>query len=483
MTDHAAGREDSGLDRSLGSRQITMLAVGGALGTGLFLGSSLAMSMAGPSVTVLYLAGALCAIALAYALAEMTSAHPEAGGFGRLADRYLGPLAGYVQRWCYWGCLVVTIGGEIVAAGIYLRFWWPELPLWVPVVVFTLFITLVNCAAVSVFGEVEYWFALVKVLAVVLFIGFGVTFVFFGAGEHPAAGLGGWTEHGGFAPNGLKGMLLALTVTTLAYGGTEAVAMTAAESKDPGRDVPRAARGAVLRLLLFYVLGTAVIVSIMPWTETVQVSGVQQSPFVRLFSLVGVPAAADIMNAVVLTAALSAANINLYVASRMMHSLALSGYAPRALGRTSDRRIPLPAVLASAVGLVAASVVSVVSPDTAFPVLLGAALFTGMVTWLLIFATHLAFRRAGAEDPVRRPTVRLPGAPVTTALAMAFTLLVLVLTGFVDAFSLAWQAGVPFVAVVALSYVLVTRRRQRARVTERPARAADPAAGAASGRP
>jgi AAT family amino acid transporter len=189
--------------------------------------------------------------------------------------------------------------------------------------------------------------------------------------------------------------------------------------------------------LLFYVLGTAVIVSIMPWTETVNVSGVQQSPFVRLFSLIGVPAAADIMNAVVLTAALSAANINLYVASRMMHSLSLSGYAPHALGRTGDRRIPLPAVLASAAGLIAASLVSALSPDTAFPVLLGAALFTGMVTWLLIFATHFAFRRAGAGDPTRRPTVRLPGAPVTTALAMTFTLLVLVLTGFVDAFSLA----------------------------------------------
>lgn len=142
-----------------------------------------------------------------------------------------------------------------MAAGIYLRFWWPELPLWIPVVALTAVIAAVNCAAVSVFGEFEYWFALVKVSAVVLFVGFGTAFVFFGADGHPAPGLGNWTEHGGFAPHGAEGMLLALTVTTLGYGGTEAVAMTAAESKDPGRDVPRAARGVVLRLLLFYVLG------------------------------------------------------------------------------------------------------------------------------------------------------------------------------------------------------------------------------------
>ncbi|MPY57148.1 amino acid permease [Streptomyces spongiae] len=481
MTDTRAGRPGGGLDRSLGSRQIMMLSIGGALGTGLFLGASLAMSMAGPSVVVLYLVGAVFAAALAYALAEMASAHPEAGGFGWLADRYLGPLAGYVQRWSYWGCLVVTIGGEIVAAGIYLRFWWPELPLWIPVVALTVLIAAINCAAVSVFGELEYWFALIKVLAVVLFIGFGVVFIFFGVGGEPAAGLGNWTEHGGFAPHGAEGMLLALTVTTLAYGGTEAVAMTAAESKDPGKDVPRAARGVVLRLLLFYVLGTAVIVSVMPWTETANVSGVDQSPFVRLFDLIGVPAAAALMNAVVLTAALSAANTNLYVASRMMHSLALSGFAPRALGRTSSRRTPLAAVLASAVGLVAAAVVSAVSPEDAFPVLLGAALFTGMATWLIIFATHLAYRRSGVAQAVGKPAVRLPGAPVTTLIAMAFTVLVMVLTGFVDAFSLAWKAGVPFIVVVALSYMLPARKRRRTAAANPPAASAQPSTNAVPG--
>jgi amino acid transporter, AAT family len=450
----------SGLDRALSGRQIGMLAIGGALGTGLFLGSALALSMAGPSVVVLYLVGAVFATALAYALAEMVSVHPDAGGFGQLADRYLGPLVGYVQRWTYWGCLIVTVGGEIVAGSIYLRFWWPELPLWIPVVIFTLFVTFVNCAAVSVFGELEYWFALIKVVAVVLFIGFGAVFVFSGMSGHPAVGLDNWTAYGGLVPHGLDGVILALTVSTLAYGGTEAVAMTAAESKDPARDIPRAARGVVLRLLLFYVMGTAVIVSVMPWPEAVTASGVEQSPFVRLFDLVGVPAAAGLMNAVVLTAALSAANTNLYVASRMVHSLALNGYAPDALGRVGSRKSPLPAVLLSAGGLACAAVVSVRSPDTAFPILLGAALFTGMVTWLIIFATHLAFRRAKGGESGARPAVRLPGAPVTTVLAMAFTLLILVLTGFVDAFSLAWKAGLPFVAVVTLSYVLVARRRR-----------------------
>jgi L-asparagine transporter-like permease len=200
----------------------------------------------------------------------------------------------------------------------------------------------------------------------------------------------------------------------------------------------------------------------MPWPKAASVSGVEQSPFVRIFDLVGVPAAAAVMNAVVLTAALSAANTNLYVASRMVHSLALDGYAPGALGRVGSRKSPLLAVLLSAGGLASTAVVSVTSPGTAFPILLGAALFTGMVTWLIIFATHLAFRRAGGGESGPQSSVRLPGAPVTTVLAMAFTVLILVLTSFVDAFELAWQAGLPFVAVVALSYVLVARRRPTA---------------------
>lgn len=448
---------NGGLLRRLTSRQIGMISLGGAIGTGLFLGSGLAISMAGPAVVLVYLVGALAATGVAYAVAEMVVVHPEAGGFGAVGARYAGPMVGYVQRWCYWATQVITVGGEVVAAGLYVRYWWPQVPLWASVCVFALAIVAVNFAAVRLFGEVEYWFAMVKVTALVVFLVLGVLYVVFGLPGQHAVGLSAWTGHGGFAPNGLTGVLLAVTVATFSYGGVESVAMTAAESRSPGRDIPRAARRVVLRLALFYVLATGIIVAIVPWPQAAAVDGVAESPFVTLFASIGVPAAAGLMNLVVLTAALSAANTTLYLASRTMHSLALDRYAPPALAVVSRRGSPVRAVLASTVGLAGAAVAAALSPDAAFPVLLGIAMFSGMVAWMLIFVSHLAFRRARRGLPPS--PVRLPGAPVTAVLSLLYVVLVVVATAFTEAFGPAWQVGVPFVALVLLSYPLVRRRR------------------------
>ncbi|GAA3515628.1 amino acid permease [Actinocatenispora rupis] len=458
--DTGDGQADTGgLRRALRTRQIRMISVGGALGTALFLGSAQAISMAGPSVVVLFAVGAAFAAALAFALAEMVSVHPEAGGFGALADRYLGPLAGYVQRWAYWVSMVVVIGAEIVAAALYTQYWLPGLPAWIPVLVFAALVVGVNCASVGLFGEFEYWLAMVKVAAVVLFIVFGVVFVLVGLRGHGAVGFHNWTGHGGFVPNGPGPALMALAVVTLAYAGTETVAMTAAESTDPAREMPRAARGTVLRLLLFYVLAMAVVVSIVPWRQAGSAEHIWQSPFVRLFTQVGIPAAAGVMNAVILTAALSTANTNLYVATRMLHSLALDGYAPKRLRRLGRRRTPVAAVLASAIGLLAALVASVASPGLAFPMLLGAALFTGLVVWMIIFVTHLAFRRRRAADGAPPAPVRLPGGPVIPVVALAYAVFVVVLTAFVPGYSIAWQVGIPAMVLILASYLLVRRRR------------------------
>ncbi|MFE9747885.1 amino acid permease [Saccharothrix saharensis] len=453
MADH----DNGGLRRQLTSRQIGMISLGGAIGTGLFLGSSLAISMAGPAVVLVYLVGALAAVAVAYAVAEMVVAHPEAGGFGAVGARYAGPMVGYVQRWCYWATQVITVGGEVVAAGLYVRYWWPQVPLWASVCLFSLAILGVNFAAVRLFGEVEYWFAMVKVTALVVFVVLGGLYVVFGLPGRDAAGLSAWTDHGGFMPHGLVGVLLAVSVATFGYGGVESVAMTAAESRDPARDIPRAARRVVLRLALFYVLATGIIVAIVPWTEAAAVDGVAESPFVTLFASIGVPAAAGVMNLVVLTAALSAANTTLYLASRTAHSLALDRYAPKALAAVTDRGSPVNAVLVSTAGLAVAAVAAALSPDAAFPVLLGIALFSGMTAWLLIFVSHLAFRRARRDLPPS--PVRLPGAPVTAVLSVLYVVLVLVATAFTEAFGPAWQVGVPFVALVLLSYPVVRRRR------------------------
>jgi AAT family amino acid transporter len=312
----------------------------------------------------------------------------------------------------------------------------------------------INAGAVRFFGETEYWFAMIKVVAVVAFIVVGVSAIVFGLPGQEAVGVGALTEHGGFAPNGLGAIWLALTVVTFSFLGTEAVAVTAAESRDPGRDIPRAARRTVLRLAVFY----------MPWNTVSTGESVTESPFVRLFAQAGVPAAAAVMNVVVLTAALSAMNTNLYVTARMTYSLAADGYAPRALARTNRRGAPQRALVLSAAGLALASLVSVFAEETAFPLLVGLALFGALTTWLLIFASHLAFRRAHAGE---RSPVRLPGAPYTTVAAMLFVAAVLATTPFTDQFSTAWKAGVPFLVLLVVIY-LVVRRRRRVRPSSAP---------------
>lgn len=449
------------LRRDLSGRQVGMIAIGGAIGTGLFLGSGLAISIAGPAVIIAYVVAAFAALALAYALAEMIVVHPEAGGFGAIAHRYLGGLAGFVQRWIYWAAQVVNIGSEVVAAGLYVQFWYPQVPLWMPVVAFSVIMLLVNAAAVRYFGEFEYWFAMIKVVTIVVFILLGITYIVVGLPGREATGVDALTAHGGFLPNGVGAVWLALTVVTFSYLGTEAVSVTASESRNPSRDVPRAARGMVVRLALFYVLGMLVIVSILPWTQVSTGDDVTQSPFVRLFALAGVPAAAGVMNFVVLTAALSAMNTNLYVTARMTYSLARDGYAPRWFAGVSRNGTPRRALLLSAGGLVLAVVVSVFAPKTAFPLLLGLALFGALLTWLIIFASQLAFRRRRRAQGLPSSPVRLPGAPVTTVLAMAFTAAVLLTTPFTEQFNTAWKAGVPFLVLLVIAYFVVRRRASR----------------------
>ncbi|MFI1799508.1 amino acid permease [Streptomyces sp. NPDC020379] len=459
MNDNGSAGGSPELRKALSGRHVRMIGLGGAIGTGLFLGSGLAISMAGPSVIVAYAAGAVLALALAYALAEMTVAHPGAGGFGAIAHAYLGPWAGFVQRWMYWVAQVVNIGSEVTAAGMYVRFWWPELPLWVPVVFFSLAMLLVNAASVRFFGEFEYWFAMIKVVTIVVFVLLGLACITVGLPGREPVGLGAWTEHGGFAPGGLTGLWLAMTVVTFGYMGTEAVALTAAESRDPARDIPRAARGMVLRLALFYLLAMAVVVTVAPLTGDGSAAG---SPFVRLFSTAGIPGAVTVMNFVILTAALSAMNTNLYVSARMVFSLARDGYAPRRLGRLNSQGAPGNALLFSAVGLTLATVLSVTAPGSAFALLVGIATFGALVTWLLIFATQWAFHRSRRARALGPSPIRLPGTPVTTALAMVMVVAVMVTMAFTEQFADALLFGVPFLLLVSASYGLVRRRRRAA---------------------
>jgi L-asparagine transporter-like permease len=450
---------DDRLHRSLTGRQLSMIGLAGAIGTGLFLGSSLAISSAGPATIVAYVACALIALVIGWALAEMSVVHPAAGSFGTIARAYLGAWAGFVVRWTYWTIQVIAVGGEVIAAGIYTKYWWPHLPLWVPVVIFSAVVLGVNMVAVSYFGFLEYWFSMIKVTAIVVFILLGLAYIFVGLPGHSAVGTHNVSGHGGFLPHGLSGLGLAFVFVIFSYIGTEVVAVTAAESQNPMRDIPRAARRMVLRLALFYCLAIAVVVTIVPWTQTAKGGDVTASPFVRLFDIAGVPAAAGIMNFVVLTAALSSANANIYLTTRMLHALAADGHAPAPLGRLSRRGVPYRALVLSGLGLVAAAFLSVNSENTAYVLLFGLSVFGALIVWIFILATHIAFRRSRAARGLPPSPVRLRGAPITTAITAATLFAILVSTAFIDSLTSAWKAGIPFFAVLLIAYGLVARRR------------------------
>ncbi len=446
---------ERGLKRQLTRRHMTMIAMGGAIGTGLFLGSGMAVGQAGPGVILSYVAGVGLCVVMMYALAEMAVVHPTAGSFGVYAETYLNPYAGFVVRYTYWFAQVVAVGGEVTAAAIYTRFWFPGTPLWIWVVAFSTVLVLVNLAAVRLFGEFEYWFAMIKVSAIVLFVVLGAAYVFAGLG---AAAPLGWRNlltpaTGGFLPHGVAGVAKAMLVVVFSFYGIEIVAVTAGEARDPEREVPRALRSMVVRLGLFYIAAMVLVVAIVPWPR----AGLAESPFVTVFRSLGVPFAAGLMNFVVLTAALSSMNTNLYLAGRMLFSLARSGFAPAAFGRLSPHGAPRQAILTSALGLALAAVLAVRYAGSAYQWLFGIAIFGGILVWIVVLATLMAFRQARTRQGLPPGRVRMPFYPWLPLAGIIALVLILVDCFFVD-LAVAWLAGGIWVGFISLAYLVRTRR-------------------------
>jgi AAT family amino acid transporter len=439
----AALAREAGLRRELTPGQITMIAIGGAIGTGLFLGSSLSIRIAGPAVVLTYLLGAVVAFLLTLALGQVAGRHPTAGSFGVHAELYQGSWAGFSVRWTYWMTQVIAIGGEVVACGIYVQFWFPQLPLWIPVLAFSLLLVAVNALHVGAFGRFEYWFAMIKVVAIGLFILFGLALL---AGVHPAPfpGAAGYRP---FAPLGLAAIWLALPVVMFSYLGTEVVAVTAGEARDPARAIPRALRATVVRLILFYVLSMALLLALTPWREV----GTDRSPFVRVFEMVGIGGAAALMNFVVLTAALSSINTNLYLTSRMLFSLARAGHGPALFGRLSTRGAPFLGLLASTAGMALAAVVAKLAPGQAFVFLFGVSIFGGLFVWLEIFVTHLLFLR-------RHPEAAAPWRLVASGVGLLLMTAILVTTWWVPGLRVTLQAGVPWLLLLTVAWAIRRRR-------------------------
>jgi len=336
---------EGGLHKALTKRQVTMIALGGAIGTGLFMGSGIAIGYAGPAVLISYAIAALIAVIMILSLAEMAVAHPTAGSFGTYAEMYLSRWAGFVVRYTYWIIQVVAIGGEAIAVGLYMGFWFPDIAVWMWSLAFGLVLVYVNCRSVANFGVFEYWFAMIKVAAIMAFIVIGLAYLFgIGTGTSPVGMQNLTGLPGGFMPHGWGGVWMAVLIAIFSFYGVEIIAVASGETQDPRKTIPLALRSLVLRLTLFYVLALGIMVAFIPWTE-VGVKIVQQSPFVKLFEHAGIRHAAGIMNFVVITAALSSMNTNIYLCSRMLFSLGRGGYAPAFVGKLGKRGTPLRAIL------------------------------------------------------------------------------------------------------------------------------------------
>jgi L-asparagine transporter-like permease len=438
---------EAGLHRNLTPRQLSMIAVGGAIGTGLFLGSALSVQLAGPGVILSYIGAAGIALTLMWALGEMTIAHPVAGSFGVYAEIYVHPWAGFAMRYSYWLGQVIAIGSEMVAASIYCKHWFPGIPSWVWIAGFSAALIWVNASTVSSFGTFEYWFAMLKVVTIVFFLILGAALLL-GVG-FPRIGSTNYFAHGGFLPNGWTGVALGVAMAVFSYLGIEIVAVTSGEAKDPATALPKAMRWTFARLGIFYIGGLAVVVGVVPWNQV----GLGESPFVRVFESAGIPAAAGIMNFVVLTAALSSVNCNLYLTARMLFSLARGGYAPPVLGRLSKRGAPVVALLVSSVGMVAALFLERRYSATAYVYMLGSAFFGGIFVWLMIFVTHLAFRRRTAKWP-RPPRRFAPRGPWSSLLGLAGLGAVLVSTWWIPQLRITITAGLPWLLFISLCYLV-----------------------------
>jgi L-asparagine transporter-like permease len=445
---------ETGLRRELSSRQLAMIAIGGAIGTGLFLGSGFAISTAGPSVLLSYAIGAVISLLLMGCLAEMTVAHPTTGSFGAYAEHYLGPLAGFLVRYAYATATILAVGTEVTAVALYMKFWLPGLPGWPWILGYSAALIAINAAQVGWFGRIEYAFSLVKVAAIIAFIALASYVVFVlpdaHAADGAALGLRNFRLAGGFFPHGPSGTWVAVIIAIFSYLSIEMIAVAAGEAADPAAAITRAFRSTVVRLILFYLLTLALMLAVVPWTE----AGSSESPFVTVMRSLRVPGAAGLMNFVVLVAALSAMNSQLYVTTRMLFSLARAGHAPRALGELNARGIPLAALLVSSAGVAVAAVVSIVAPEGAFLTMLAVASFGAMFTWMMIFVTHFAFRRRRAGTPEDRRGFRMRGFPATTLLGAGLMAALLLTTPFTGAFRTTLAFGLPFLGVLSLIYVI-----------------------------
>ena len=410
------------LQRRLKNRHIQLIALGGAIGTGLFLGSAPIIQSAGPSIILGYLIGGLIAFLMMRQLGEMIVHEPVTGSFSYFAFKYWGKFSGFLTGWNYWVLYILVAMTELTAIGKYINYWWPHIPSWLSVLIFFVTVTLANLANVKMYAESEFWLSLIKVLAIVAMIVFGV-YLLITADASSTASVSNLWKHGGFFPNGVDGLFYMLAFMMFAFGGIELISMAAAETENPEKNIPRAVNQTVIRVFLFYICSLAVLLSLVPWNQ-LNLGDLDHSPFVMIFSQMGIAWAAHLLNFIILTASLSVCNSGMYANSRMLVGLAEQGNAPKLFTKVSKQGVPVAAVLCSALLIFGCVILNYWVPEKALSYLIYIVVAAAVLNWMMISLIHLKFRQAMKREGI---STKFPAifAPITNYFVLAFMLMML----------------------------------------------------------
>ncbi|MCT2387849.1 aromatic amino acid transporter AroP [Erwinia pyrifoliae] len=442
------------LKRGLKNRHIQLIALGGAVGTGLFLGSASVIQSAGPGVILGYAIAGFIAFLIMRQLGEMVVEEPVAGSFSHFAYKYWGNFAGFASGWNYWVLYVLVAMAELTAVGKYIQFWYPEIPTWLSAAAFFVLINAINLTNVKVFGEMEFWFAIIKVVAVIAMILFGCWLLFGGHGGPQATVRNLW-QQGGFLPHGFTGLVMMMAAIMFSFGGLELVGITAAEADNPEKSIPKATNQVIYRILLFYVGSLAVLLSLLPWTRVTA----DTSPFVLIFHELGDTLVANALNVVILTAALSVYNSCVYCNSRMLFGLAQQGNAPKALLKVDRRGVPVVSILFSAVATGLCVLLNYLMPGEAFALLMALVVSALVINWAMISLAHMKFRRTKNHQGVQ---TRFPALfyPLGNWICLLFMVAILVLMAITPGMAISvWLIPV-WVLILAVGYWIKTRTQR-----------------------
>ncbi|AKA39268.1 aromatic amino acid transporter AroP [Yersinia ruckeri] len=446
-------QEGAELKRGLKNRHIQLIALGGAIGTGLFLGIAQTIKMAGPSVLLGYAIGGFIAFLIMRQLGEMVVEEPVAGSFSHFAFKYWGNFAGFASGWNYWVLYVLVAMAELTAVGIYVQYWWPEIPTWVSAAVFFLAINAINLANVKVYGEMEFWFALIKVLAIIAMILFGGWLLLSGQGGPEATVTNLWAQ-GGFFPNGIMGLVMAMAVIMFSFGGLELVGITAAEAENPAESIPKATNQVIYRILLFYIGSLTILLSLYPWGKVVEGG----SPFVLIFHALNSNVVATVLNIVVLTAALSVYNSCVYCNSRMLFGLAKQGNGPKMLLKVDGRGVPVIAIAVSAFATAFCVLINYLIPGRAFELLMALVVSALVINWAMISLAHLKFRATKNREGIE-PKFKAFWYPFSNYLCLAFMAGILVIMCLTPGIQISVLLIPVWVLLLAVGYMLKKRAK------------------------